>query len=85
MRKPRPFYHSPIYTSERRDRLAQAEQRARQELGLDPPPAFQPENIRGLFAGAQSHKRGKGWMWSIPMLLSLIVICTAALLIIIAS
>ena len=85
MRKPRPFYLSPIYTSERRDRLAQSEQRARQQLGLDPPPAFRPEDIRGMFAGVQSHKRKIGWMWSMPMLLSLIVICTAVLLIIIAS
>lgn len=82
MRKPRPFYHSPIYSSERRDRLAQVEQNAHQELGIDPKPAFRSEDIRGLFASVQKHRRGVGWLWSIPMLLSLIIIMVATLFII---
>lgn len=84
MKKPRPFYHSPIYSSERRDRLTQIEQRARQELGIEPPTPFRHEDIRGLFSSVQSHKRGNGWLWSLPMLLSLIVIFAATLFILIA-
>ncbi|MCR5679789.1 MAG: hypothetical protein K6G08_06225 [Prevotella sp.] len=84
MKKPRPFYHSPIYSSERSDRLKEAEQHARRELGLDPPPPFRHEDIRGLFSGVRRHKRGSGWLWSLPMLLSLIVIFAATLLLLLA-
>lgn len=34
--KPRRFHHEPIYSSERSERLARLEQRARRELGMTP-------------------------------------------------
>lgn len=83
MRKPRPFSHTPIYVSERRDRLAEVEQRARRELGLDPPEPFKPDDIRGMFAAAQRHRKGTGWLWNIPMLLLLIAVLAAVALIIV--
>jgi hypothetical protein len=55
MKKPRPFNHRPIYTSERRERLAAIEQRARHELGLDAATSYNPENLRGVFFHVQCH------------------------------
>ena len=84
MRKPRPFSHSPIYIDERRERLADIEQRARQQLGLTPSPTFQPSDLRGAFARVHHHQRGSGWLWNIPMLLFLALIALAVLLILIS-
>lgn len=84
MRKPRPFSHSPIYIDERRERLADIEQRARQQLGLTPSPAFQPSDLRGAFARVQHHQRGSGWFWNIPMLLTIAFVLTIVLIILLS-
>jgi hypothetical protein len=51
-RKPRRFEHTPIYYSEREDRLREITKRARQELGQQnekaQPSAFE-DDIRGRF------------------------------------
>lgn len=57
MKKPRPFSHSPIYINERRERLAEIEQRARRELGLSPSADEGPARLQGVFSRGQQHVR----------------------------
>lgn len=57
MPKPRGFRHNYIYYDERRERLRAIEERARRELGMEPPEEFCPEHLRGVFAGSTSHLR----------------------------
>ncbi len=51
MRRPRTFSHKPIYIDERRERLAEIEQRVRQELGMDTPADGLTEKKQGLLHG----------------------------------
>ena len=87
MNKPRPFNHQPIYIDERRERLEQVEQRARQELGLAPVSAYVPSDLRGVFSANQKQlRKGKGPLfWSLPMLLSVLIVLLAAVLLIVFS
>lgn len=55
MKKPRPFFHSPIYIDDRRDRLAEIERRAREELGLDDSSAFESGSLHGAFSRGLRH------------------------------
>lgn len=58
--KPRGYQHSYIYHDERKEKLAKMEEKARQELGIDPPKEFDPESIRGKFVESTTHlKRRK--------------------------
>ena len=50
MKQPRRFSHSFIYVDQRRERLAEIEQRARHELGLDQQDTYNPERLRGMFS-----------------------------------
>ena len=77
MRKPRPFNHRPIYVDAQRDRLAEIEQRARRELGLDEPEAPSSASLRGVFSRGQKHvnrRRERGQSLSLKMSLLLIFI-----------
>jgi len=78
MRKPRTFNHKPIYIDERKERLSEVVQRARQ--GQDAPASG---NLKGAFASGQRHHRGQGFFFSVPMILSVVVILLAALLLIV--
>ncbi|MBR4897897.1 MAG: hypothetical protein IKZ48_03825 [Prevotella sp.] len=65
MKKPRHFNHKPIFLDERRDRLAEIENRARRELGLDVPESSESDGLHGVFSRGQRHTRfrkndGKG-------------------------
>ena len=62
--RPRPFHHRLVYTDERRNRLRNIEQRARQELGLDsvqsskqPSDSDARQRLKGTFLAATSHTR----------------------------
>ncbi|MBO5026475.1 MAG: hypothetical protein J6C86_10095 [Bacteroidaceae bacterium] len=58
--KPRGFQHNYIYYDERKEKLAQIEEKAKRDLGMLPPKEFTPEDIRGKFVGATKHlKRRK--------------------------
>jgi len=57
IRKPRGYHHEYIYYDERKERLAQAEERAKRELGLLPPKKFDPEEVRGKYIQATKHLR----------------------------
>jgi hypothetical protein len=60
MRKPRGFHHPYIYVDERKEKLAKMEEDAKRRLGMIPPKAFSPEDIRGKFVEATTHlKRRK--------------------------
>lgn len=55
-RKPRRFNHQYIYVDERKERLAQIEERAKRELGLIPEAEkTTEERIRGKFVEQTSH------------------------------
>ena len=84
MNKPRPFNHQPIYIDERRERLEQVEQRARQELGLTPTSAYVPSDLHGVFSANQKQlRKGKGLLfWNLPILLSVLIVLLAAVLLI---
>ena len=84
MNKPRPFNHQPIFIDASRERLEQVEQRARQELGLVPPAAYVPSDLHGVFSASQKQRRkGRGLLlWSLPMLLSVILVLLATVLLI---
>ena len=55
MRKPRGFQHTYIYVDERKERLAQMEEKAKRELGMLPEKKFSPEDIRGKFVEGTTH------------------------------
>lgn len=55
MRKPRGFQHTYIYVDERKERLAQMEEKAKRELGMLPEKEFSPEDIRGKFVEGTTH------------------------------
>ena len=55
MRKPRGFQHTYIYVDERKERLAQMEEKAKRELGMLPEKDFSPEDIRGKFVEGTTH------------------------------
>jgi len=56
-RKPRGFHHNYIYYDPRKERLQKIEENAKRELGLLPPEAFKPEDIKGKFVNATTHLR----------------------------
>lgn len=84
MNKPRPFNHQSIYTDTRRERLQQVEQRARQELGLEPVSAYVPSDFHGTFSAKQKEQRkSRGLLlWNLPMLLAVILVILASVLLI---
>ena len=61
MMKPRPFNHKPIFIDERKERLAQVEQRARGEAS-----AVKPSALEGVFTSRQQRK--SAIQLSVPML-----------------
>ena len=81
MKKPRPFIHKLIYVDERQERLNEIEQRARQETQ----PSYGSVHLHGVFAAAQKRQQGRGQAWSIPMLLSLLLILIAIVFIVLFS
>lgn len=57
MRKPRGFHHTYIYVDERKERLDRMTEKARQELGLAPPPLIASGDMRGKFAAQTTFLR----------------------------
>ena len=55
MRKPRGFHHEYIYVDERKEKLEKIKENAKRELGMLPPKAFNPEDIRGKFVEGTTH------------------------------
>lgn len=74
MMKPRPFNHKPIFIDERKERLAQVEQRARGEASA----------LEGVFTSRQSLRKSAIQL-SVPMLLSVLLILLATVLLIVFS
>lgn len=80
-RKPRPYYHRPIYSDERKDRLKTMEEKARQELGMTPPREVKPEDFRGVFSTGSRYRQKKNaasLLGSMPTTIMIVLI--AALL-----
>lgn len=50
--KPRGFHHEMIYVDERSERLAEIEQRAKRELGIEKEEGYSSETIRQAFQQA---------------------------------
>ncbi len=78
MRKPRGFHHEYIYVDERKEKLEKIKENAKRELGMLPPKAFNPEDIRGKFVEGTTHlkrKKARGnSSWSYGKLLIAILI-----------
>jgi hypothetical protein len=79
MMKPRPFNHKPIFIDERKERLAQVEQRARGEAS-----AVKPSALEGVFTSRQQQRKSAIQL-SVPMLLSVLLILLATVLLIVFS
>lgn len=79
MMKPRPFNHKPIFIDERKERLAQVEQRARGEAS-----AVKPSALEGVFTSRQQQRKSAIQL-SVPMLLSVLLILLATVLFIVFS
>lgn len=79
MMKPRPFNHKPIFIDERKERLAQVEQRARGEAS-----AVKPSSLEGVFTSRQQQRKSATQL-SVPMLLSVLLILLATVLLIVFS
>lgn len=79
MMKPRPFNHKPIFIDERKERLAQVEQRVRGEAS-----AVKPSALEGVFTSRQSLRKSAIQL-SVPMLLSVLLILLATVLLIVFS
>ena len=79
MMKPRPFNHKPIFIDERKERLAQVEQRARGEAS-----AVKPSALEGVFTSRQQQCKSAIQL-SVPMLLSVLLILLATVLLIVFS
>ncbi|MBR6827579.1 MAG: hypothetical protein IKM76_05400 [Prevotella sp.] len=77
--KPRPFNHKPIFIDERKERLAQVEQRARGEAS-----AVKPSALEGVFTSRQQQRKSAIQL-SVPMLLSVLLILLATVLLIVFS
>lgn len=77
MKKPRPFSLRPIYIDARQERLKEVELRARRQLGLCGDMSVQLSDIRGTFAAVQKYRQRRRWLWSLPMLLSAVLILVA--------
>ena len=85
MKKPRPFNHKLIYVDNRQERLKEIEQKARQELGMELQPSYSPAHLHGVFSAAQSHRRGGGQAWIVPVLLSMLLILLAVVFLVLFS
>ena len=59
MKKPRHFNHKPIFLDDRRERLAEIENRARRELGLDVPESSEADGLHGIFSRGLRHARSR--------------------------
>lgn len=59
MKKPRHFNHKPIFLDDRRERLAEIENRARRELGLDVPESSEADGLHGIFSRGRRHARSR--------------------------
>ena len=59
MKKTRHFNHKPIFLDDRRERLAEIENRARRELGLDVPESSEADGLHGIFSRGQRHARSR--------------------------
>lgn len=57
--RPRRFHHEYIYVDERKERLKQIEQKAREELGMTPHKALDREKIHQAFLEAMPHTKRK--------------------------
>lgn len=79
MMKPRPFNHKPIFIDERKERLAQVEQRAHGEAS-----AVKPSALEGVFTSRQQQRKSAIQL-SVPMLLSVLLILLATVLLIVFS
>lgn len=79
MMKPRPFNHKPIFIDERKERLAQVEQRVRGEAS-----AVKPSALEGVFTSRQQQRKSAIQL-SVPMLLSVLLILLATVLLIVFS
>ena len=57
--RPRRFHHEYIYVDERKERLKQIEQKAREELGMTSQKSVDPEKINQAFQEAMPHTKRK--------------------------
>jgi hypothetical protein len=78
--KPRRFNHPYIYHDERKEKLARMEEDARRDLGLSPPKAFSPEDIRGKFIEGTTHLKRRRQSSRKPVRTGVILILIALLI-----
>lgn len=76
MNRPRTFNHLPIYIDERKERLADVEQRVRQQLGQAAgQSADNASRLRGVFSSAARRRPLRSvWKQLLPMVLVLIIL-----------
>lgn len=79
-RQPRGYHHEYMYVNERKERLKQIEERAKRELGMLPPKAFNPDDIRGTFVKGTKHLRRRKESGRKPMRLGMALLIIAALI-----
>lgn len=79
-RQPRGYHHEYMYVNERKERLKQIEERAKRELGMLPPKAFNPDDIRGTFVKGTKHLRRRKESGRKPMRLGVALLIIAALI-----
>ena len=79
-RQPRGYHHEYMYVNERKERLKQIEERAKRELGMLPPKAFNPDDIRGTFVKGTKHLRRRKESGRKPMRLGVALFIIAALI-----
>lgn len=79
-RQPRGYHHEYMYVNERKERLKQIEERAKRELGMLPPKAFNPDDIRGTFVKGTKHLRRRKESGRKPMHLGVALLIIAALI-----
>jgi hypothetical protein len=80
MNKPRRFNHPYIYYDERKEKLAQMEEKAKRELGLLPEKEFTPEDLRGKFIEGTTHLKRRKQSKRKPVSMGVILIIIALLL-----
>lgn len=82
-RKPRPYFHKPIYSDERKQRLMAMEEKAKVELGMETPHEVKPEDFRGAFShqsNMRRRKNGASLLGSMPTAIMVVLIASLFLL-----